>query len=142
MTPRTPTLSALLSGDMDRSGWYPAERRRDVVSWSLEIAVGVGEGALLTAGDQSAQATPLRQRHHRRKPRERHQVRIIETSRNTMTDLHLPDTLLNAANRSFDKTDSRCTAGHPASATRGRTSSHRWIRVEPSAVRAIICGMS
>ncbi len=35
---------------MDHSGWSPAERRRDVVSWSLEIAAGVALGALLTLG--------------------------------------------------------------------------------------------
>lgn len=28
--------------------WSPAERRRDVVSWSLEIAAGVAMGLLLT----------------------------------------------------------------------------------------------
>jgi hypothetical protein len=54
-------------------------------------------------------------------------VRVIETSRNTMTNLHA---LLSAANRSFDKTDSRCTAGHPASATSVRTPPHHWIRAE------------
>ena len=33
---------------MNHSMWSPAERRRDVVPWSLEIAAGVAMGSLLT----------------------------------------------------------------------------------------------
>src|SRR5829696_1191337 len=46
-TARPPVRLTRASGCVDRSGWSPAERRRDVVSWSLEIAAGVALGMLV-----------------------------------------------------------------------------------------------
>src|SRR5262245_46964023 len=73
---------------------------------------------------QLAQARSLRQGDHRNQPTRRHEIRIIEPSRDrtrTMRKLHPRDALRVRGSKTFDKSDPPSTQGHSRVTTRYST---------------------